>query len=55
MKPITENHIEAFTIVTLRNMGWGYIHRLAIAPGAEQAERGNVIKDLILQKKQIKQ
>jgi len=41
MKPITENHIEAFAIETLQNMGWGYIHGLAIAPGAEQAEREN--------------
>lgn len=41
MKPITENHIETFTIETLQNMGWGYIHGLAIAPGAEQAEREN--------------
>lgn len=41
MKPITENHIETFAIETLLNMGWGYIHCLAIAPSAKLAERGN--------------
>src|ERR1035437_3252728 len=41
MKPITENHIETFAIETFQNIGWGYIHGLAIAPGAEKAERDN--------------
>src|SRR5437870_5781973 len=41
MKPITENHIEAFAIETLQSLGWEYIYGLAIAPGAEQAEREN--------------
>jgi hypothetical protein len=41
MKAITKNHIEDFTIETLRNMGWGYMHGLAIAPGAELAENEN--------------
>jgi type I restriction enzyme R subunit len=39
MKPITEDKIETFAIETLRSNGWEYIHGLAIAPGAEQAER----------------
>ncbi len=41
MKPITENIIESLAITTLQNLGWGYIHGLAIAPGAELAEREN--------------
>jgi type I restriction enzyme, R subunit len=41
MKPITESHIETFTIETLQSLGWEYIHGLAIAPGAEKAEREN--------------
>jgi type I restriction enzyme R subunit len=39
MKPITESHIETFAIETLQNIGWAYVPGLAIAPGAEQAER----------------
>lgn len=41
MKPITESHIETFTIETLQSMGWEYVHGLAIAPGAEKEEREN--------------
>lgn len=41
MKPITESHIEAFAIETLQNSGWTYLPGLAIAPGAELAERDN--------------
>jgi len=41
MKPITEDHIESFAIEQLQSLGWDYIHGLAIAPGAEQAERKN--------------
>lgn len=41
MKPITESNIETFAIETLESLGWEYIHGLAIAPGAEQAEREN--------------
>ena len=41
MKPITEDKIETFAIEVLQSMGWTYIHGLAIAPGAEQAEREN--------------
>ncbi|MBV4356761.1 type I restriction endonuclease subunit R [Pinibacter aurantiacus] len=39
MKPITEDKIEAFAIEVLQGMGWEYVPGLAIAPGAEQAER----------------
>lgn len=39
MKPLTENDIELTAIETLRSIGWEYKHGLAIAPGAEQAER----------------
>jgi len=39
MKPITEDKIETFAIETLQSLGWQHIHSLAIAPGAEQAER----------------
>ncbi|MBS1667607.1 MAG: type I restriction endonuclease subunit R [Bacteroidetes bacterium] len=39
MKPITEDDIETFAIEVLQSLGWEYIHGLAIAPGAEQAER----------------
>jgi len=39
MKPITEDNIETFAIEVLQSIGWEYVHGLAIAPGAEQAER----------------
>ncbi|HEY5592699.1 MAG TPA: type I restriction endonuclease, partial [Paludibacter sp.] len=39
MKPITEDKIETFAIEVLQSIGWEYVHGLAIAPGAEQAER----------------
>ncbi len=41
MKPITENSIETFAIEVLQSVGWAYVHGLAIAPKAEQAEREN--------------
>ena len=41
MKPITESHIETFTIETHQSLGWEYIHGLAIAPGAETQGREN--------------
>ncbi|NDC30880.1 MAG: type I restriction endonuclease subunit R [Bacteroidetes bacterium] len=41
MRPITEDKIETFAIEVLQSMGWEYVHGLAIAPGAEQAEREN--------------
>lgn len=39
MKPVTEINIEQFSIETLQSLGWEYVHGLAIAPGAESAER----------------
>jgi type I restriction enzyme R subunit len=39
MKPITESNIETFSIETLQDLGWSYIHGFGIAPGAELAER----------------
>jgi len=44
MKPITEDHIESFSIELLQSLGWQYIHGLAIAPGAEQSERKSLNK-----------
>lgn len=41
MKPITEDNIETFAIEVLQSIGWEYVHGLAIAPGAELAEREN--------------
>ena len=38
MKPISENHIETFTIEILQSMGWEYVYGLAIATGAEKEE-----------------
>src|SRR5947209_17711681 len=39
MKLITESDIETFAINVLESLGWNYIYGLAIAPGAETAER----------------
>ncbi|MDA8338734.1 MAG: type I restriction endonuclease subunit R [Nitrospiraceae bacterium] len=39
MTKITENSIETYAIETLQALGWDYVHGLAIAPGAESAER----------------
>jgi len=39
MNPITESNIETFAIEVLKSQGWQYVHGLAIAPGAESAER----------------
>ena len=39
MNIITENNIELFAIETLKSLGWEHVHGLAIAPGAESAER----------------
>lgn len=50
MKPITESHIETFTIEILQSMGWEYVHGLAIAPGAEQAERESFEQIILIQR-----
>jgi type I restriction enzyme R subunit len=50
MKPITENHIETFAIETFQDIGWGYIHGLAIAPGAEMAERDSFEQIILIER-----
>lgn len=50
MKPITENHIEAFAISTLAALGWEYLHGLAIAPGAEQSERDSFAQIILTER-----
>jgi len=50
MKPITENHIETFAIETFQDIGWGYIHGLAIAPGAEKAERDSFEQIILIER-----
>lgn len=50
MKPITEDNIEYFAIEILQSMGWEYIHGLAIAPGAEQAERESFEQIILTQR-----
>lgn len=52
MKPITEDNIETFAIETLQNLGWSYIHGLAIAPGAEQAERESFEQIILVERLQ---
>ncbi len=39
MKPLTESNIESFALKRLQSIGWQHVHGLAIAPGAEQAQR----------------
>ncbi len=39
MPLITESNIETFAIEVLQKLGWEYVHGLALAPGAETAER----------------
>jgi type I restriction enzyme, R subunit len=50
MKPISENHIEAFCIAVIQSMGWEYIHGLAIAPGAEKAERESFEQIILIER-----
>src|SRR3989338_6363677 len=50
MKPITENHIEAFAIEVLQSLGWSYIHGLAIAPEAESSERESFEQIILTQR-----
>ncbi len=50
MKPITENHIETFTIETLQSMAWEYVHGLIIAPGAEKEERKNFEQVILIER-----
>lgn len=50
MKPITENHIETFALEILQSMGWEYVHGLAIAPGAEDAERESFEQVILIER-----
>ena len=50
MKPITEDKIEALVIEVLQSIGWEYVHGLAIAPGAEQAERENFEQIILIER-----
>jgi type I restriction enzyme R subunit len=50
MKPITEDKIETFAIEVLQSMGWEYVHGLAIAPGAKQAERENFEQIILVER-----
>ena len=50
MKPINEDKIEFFAIEVLQSMGWEYVHGLAIAPGAEQAERESFEQIILMER-----
>jgi len=50
MKPITEDKIETFAIEVLQSIGWEYVHGLAIAPGAEQAERESFEQIILIER-----
>jgi hypothetical protein len=43
MSKITESEIERHTIEELERLGFQYLHGLAIAPGAESAERRSAV------------
>ena len=47
---INESQIETFAIETLQSLGWEYIHCLAIAPGAEHAERESFEQIILTQR-----
>jgi type I restriction enzyme R subunit len=50
MNPITESNIETFAIEVLQTLGWEYIHGLAIALGAENAERESFEQIILTQR-----
>ena len=50
MNPITENNIETFAIEALKSQGWEYVHGLALAPGAECAERESFEQIILTQR-----
>src|SRR3990167_249327 len=50
MNPITENNIETYAIEALKTLGWEYVHGLAIAPGAEYAERESFEQIILTQR-----
>lgn len=50
MKSITESKIETFALHTLESLGWEYVHGLAIAPGAEHAERESYEQIILIER-----
>ena len=50
MKPITEDKIEYFALEQLHNLGWEYLHGLAIAPEAEKAERQSFEQIILIER-----
>ncbi len=50
MNKITESNIETFAIKVLKRLGWEYVHGLAIAPGAEFAERESFEQIILIQR-----
>lgn len=50
MTKLTESNIETFAIEALQSLGWEYLHGLAIAPGAEQAERESFEQIILTQR-----
>src|SRR3990170_8626646 len=50
MSKITESNIETFAIEVLKTLGWEYVHGLAIAPGAEYAERESFEQIILTQR-----
>ena len=47
---ITESQIETFALEVLQTLGWEYVHCLAIAPGAEYAERESFEQIILTQR-----
>src|SRR3990167_2341040 len=47
---ITESQIETFALEVLQTLGWEYVHGLAIAPGAEFAERESFEQIILTQR-----
>jgi type I restriction enzyme R subunit len=50
MNKITESNIETFAIEILQKLGWEYVHGLALAPGAECAERESFEQIILTQR-----
>jgi len=50
MNKLTESNIETFAIEVLKTLGWEYVHGLAIAPGAEDAERESFEQIILTQR-----
>lgn len=50
MKPITENHIEQYTIEELQRQGFSYVHGPAISPDGGQQERNSYAEVLLVER-----